>query len=62
MDDFCPARKRDLLRGQFSNYGQPHVVRIVFEEKYDENGEMYLRYYEVKSEGVANPPYQPYQG
>jgi len=62
MDEIRPSMKSDLLRGAFDDYGQPFLVTIVFEEKTDENGGMYLRYYDVKPEGEARPPYQIYQG
>ena len=62
MDEYQSSTKDDLLRGQFDSYRQPSLITIVFEEKTDDNGDMYLRYYEAKSEGEAKPPYEPYQG
>jgi hypothetical protein len=62
MGDYLPTLKEDLLRYQFEDYGQPSLVKMVFEEKTDEDGKMYLRYHEVKSEGAASPPYEAYQG
>jgi hypothetical protein len=62
MDGYQPTTKEDLLRYQFEEYGQPFLIKIVFEEKTDENGKMYLRYHEITSEGKANPPYDVYQG
>jgi hypothetical protein len=52
----------DLLRGFFDDYAQPSLITIVFEEKVDENGEMYLLYHDIKSDGEATPPYTVYQG
>ncbi len=40
--------KRDLLSGNFSVYGEPFITRLKFEEKTDENGNMYLKYLELK--------------
>ena len=62
MDEYQSSTKDDLLREQFDSYRQPSLITIVFEEKTDENGEMYLRYYEAKSEGEAEPPFDIYQG
>ena len=62
LDEIKPSMKSDLLQGSFDGYGQPFLITIVFEEKTDENGEMYLRYHDVKPEGEANPPYQIFHG
>jgi hypothetical protein len=62
MDGYQPTTKEDLLCYQFEDYGQPSLVKIVFEEKADENGKLYLRYHEITAEGKASPPYEPYQG
>jgi len=56
MGEFQPS-KADLLQGTFGNYGDPpFLVTIVFEEKSDENSEMYLRYYEAKMGARLNCP------
>ena len=62
MDGFRPTTKDDLLQGKFENYEQLLLTTIIFEEKTDENGEMYLRYYKISPEGEAKPPYTIYQG
>lgn len=62
MEGIPPTTKTDLLQGRFNDYGEPFLITIVFEEKTDENDEMFLRYYKVQSEGKAQPPYVPYQG
>ena len=62
MEGLRPTTKDDLLQGKFEDYGQPFLVTIVFEEKADESGELYLRYYKLKSEGEAKLPYEIYQG
>jgi hypothetical protein len=62
MDEDPQSAKSDLLQGKLEDYGQPHLTRITFEEKTDENGEMYLLFHEIKPEGEASPPYRTYQG
>ena len=62
MDGISPTAREDLLQGKFDSYGEPFLVTVTFEEKLDENNDMYLRYYEVKSNGAAEAPYEVYQG
>lgn len=51
--DFSPQKnndeiKKDLLSGNFSEYGKPFIVKMKFEEKTDKEGKMYLKYLELK--------------
>jgi hypothetical protein len=62
MGEIPATTKEDLLQGHFDEYPQPSLATIVFEEKTDENGEMYLRYYDAIPQGEAEPPYTVYQG
>jgi hypothetical protein len=41
--------KNDLQCGKFEQYGNPDIIRLVFEEKTDENGNMYLKYLSIKA-------------
>jgi len=50
MGEFHESTKSDLLNERFENYSKPNLVKIVFEEKTDENGKMYLLYHMVKPE------------
>jgi hypothetical protein len=59
-----PSVKYDLLQGSIDGFGYdpPNLIKIVFEEKTDENGAMYFRYHSVQRQGEATPPYTVYQG
>lgn len=62
MGEYQSSMESDLLQGLFDDNRRPFLITIVFEEKIDENGEMYLRYDDIKQEGKAAPPYVLYQG
>lgn len=61
MDGIQPTQKDDLLQGRFDNYGKPILVTITFEERGAENSLPSPLYLDVKTEGVAEPPYTVYQ-
>lgn len=63
--DFSPQKtneeiKKDLLSGNFSEYGHPFIVKMKFEEKADANGKMYLKYLEIKKADVPVDTIIPY--
>lgn len=62
MEGVPSTAKADLLRGDFEGYGQPYLVTIIFEEKTDDSGELYLRYRLAKAGGKAAAPYDVYAG
>jgi len=58
--DVPQTAKDAILKASSNPRIKPFLLTTVFEEKTDENGEMYLRYYNAKWGGEAEPPYVPY--
>lgn len=52
--------KKDLLSGNFSKYGHPFIMKMKFEEKTDEKGNMYLKYLEIKNSNETVDIITPY--
>lgn len=59
MEAGIEEAKQELFAGNYGEYPDPALVSLVFEERTDNKGEMYLYYYEGNEYGEVHALYNP---